>query len=405
MSKLIEYAETISKPFYNGQRVVRIALKYQEAVDGASVSKDAFRVDQRNVLDAFAAGQAEAESPDGGNGYVILALDPNDAVARTVKQIPSEGLPQKPDARGPRGLVTMREPLTVHVRQVSDLKAADGSVLAAGSEIVSTKEYNELSDRFVGCILEGKEYNLFVPNDYDRSRQYPLVLFIGDQTISGKGRRITLEQGMGALCWVTDEFQSKHPCFVLAPAHDEEDPVANDLYEVTEQLERIKRMCEEVEREYSIDKNRIYATGQSMGCMSCYELMYRYPDYFAAALCVSGHWTREKIAACAKRGQKIWMVLSELDDKGYVCVCEVRGLLDRDGVAYGWYEWNGRESPEQLSKDVETAAADEHNFRISVYAGDTALRKGMADEAPFGRPAGWYLTYRIRAICEWLLTQ
>ena len=38
------------------------------------------------------------------------------------------------------------------------------------------------------------------------------------------------------------------------------------------------------------DKNRIYGTGQSMGCMMLCELNIRYPGFFGGCFLVAGQW-------------------------------------------------------------------------------------------------------------------
>ena len=139
--------------------------------------------------------------------------------------------------------------------------------------------------------------------------------------------------------------------------------------------------------------------------MTSYELMNQFPEFFAAALCVSGHWTREKIAECARRGQKIWTVLSELDGKGYPCISEVCEILSREGVDYGWYEWDARRPFDELSDEVRKAAAEDHTFRASIYTGDSALHLGMPDEVRSGHPAGWSISYRVEALLDWLIVQ
>ena len=55
----------------------------------------------------------------------------------------------------------------------------------------------------------GKEfsYNIFVPEDYDDSEEYPLVLFITDSSVVGGETTDALEQGYGAVVWASEEDQ------------------------------------------------------------------------------------------------------------------------------------------------------------------------------------------------------
>ena len=61
------------------------------------------------------------------------------------------------------------------------------------------------------------QYNLYVPTGYDRSKKYPLVVFVHDAgRISDDPS--ALAQLEGAKTWASAESQDKNPCFVLAPS-------------------------------------------------------------------------------------------------------------------------------------------------------------------------------------------
>lgn len=63
----------------------------------------------------------------------------------------------------------------------------------------------------------------------------------------------------------------------------------------------IKEMIENIEKNYPIDENRIYVTGESNGAMLTYRLVCELPDVFAAAVPVSGTLMLDS----CKAGQKI----------------------------------------------------------------------------------------------------
>ena len=45
--------------------------------------------------------------------------------------------------------------------------------------------------------------------------------------------------------------------------------------------------------EYAVDTDRIYGTGQSMGCMTTLILASEFPDLYAACMFVDGQWDTE----------------------------------------------------------------------------------------------------------------
>ena len=126
------------------------------------------------------------------------------------------------------------------------------------------------------------EYSLYVPENYDAAQSYPLIMFIPDSTGAGKSAADIVAQYYGATVWVTDEEQAKHASFVLVPAFT--GTVTTDNWEADPQIDETVKLIEQLEGEYPIDTNRLYTTGQSMGCMSSLYLNSKYPDLFAASL-------------------------------------------------------------------------------------------------------------------------
>ena len=52
---------------------------------------------------------------------------------------------------------------------------------------------------------------------------------------------------------------------------------------------------ESLKQEYSVDKNKIYITGYSMGGIGTYAALERYKGIFAAAVPVAGAWSPERV--------------------------------------------------------------------------------------------------------------
>ena len=49
----------------------------------------------------------------------------------------------------------------------------------------------------------------------------------------------------------------------------------------------------QISGQYTVDKNKIYTTGQSGGCMMSLALNIKYPELFAASFLVAGQWGAE----------------------------------------------------------------------------------------------------------------
>lgn len=142
-------------------------------------------------------------------------------------------------------------------------------------------------------------YRLFAPQDYDAAKKYPLVIWFH----GGEGRgfdneaQITKGNELGTHVWTTKENQAQFPAFVLAPqcAGNENwsDPEIN---EVNPQMQMALDILALVQKNYSIDADRIYLAGQSMGGLGVWTLLQAFPEKWAAALvlCSFDNFTNAK---------------------------------------------------------------------------------------------------------------
>jgi len=137
-------------------------------------------------------------------------------------------------------------------------KSKDSVLTALKQETLTKFQQLTFEDAETGKTLT---YNLCFPKDYDASKQYPMLMFIGDASTVGDPQR-PLTQGYGALEFASDRDQTTHPSFVLVPSYSavcvDDDFNTNDEVEMTIRL--IQHLC----KQYPIDQRRLYTTGQSM---------------------------------------------------------------------------------------------------------------------------------------------
>lgn len=135
-------------------------------------------------------------------------------------------------------------------------------------------------------------YRLFVPPSYHTGAKFPLVLWFRDGTGRGSNNELQIanENEKGAHVWTTPENQATLPAFVLAPqcaqGENWSDP---DLNEIGAPLQRVMAILAHVEKGYSIDTDRIYLAGQSMGGLAVWALLQKYPAQWAAALVLGSY--------------------------------------------------------------------------------------------------------------------
>ncbi|MBK8478485.1 MAG: prolyl oligopeptidase family serine peptidase [Opitutaceae bacterium] len=126
-------------------------------------------------------------------------------------------------------------------------------------------------------------YRYLVPAGYDAAQHYPLIVFLHGSGERGSNNTAQLNNNAnGALQLVSTANQAIIPCFMLAPqASVVEGWNANTLNQVVRAITRM-------EADYSIDPNRVYVTGLSMGGAGTWEILTRYPFLFAAAVPMNG---------------------------------------------------------------------------------------------------------------------
>lgn len=138
-------------------------------------------------------------------------------------------------------------------------------------------------------------YRLLKPKNYDAKKSYPLVLFLHGAGERGNDNFAQLKHGMEN--FANDAAMEKHPCFVIAPQcpagakwvdvdwgaakHDMPEKPASAMRLTMEVLGNLSK-------EFSIDQNRLYITGLSMGGYGTWDTIQRQPNMFAAAIPICG---------------------------------------------------------------------------------------------------------------------
>lgn len=278
-------------------------------------------------------------------------------------------------------------------------KSTDAVLQAILAEVQPKFETRSYIDVETGITME---YNLFIPDDYSAEQDYPLLMFIPDASLVGKSAEATLTQGYGGVIWATAEEQAKHPCFVFIPIFT--DTVVNDNFETSVQIEVAVRMLSSLMEEYSIDSNRLYTTGQSMGCMTSFHLNITHPGLFAASLYVGGQWDISIMDAL--EDDRFFYIVAAGDPKASIGQAELKELFDADGAPYASAEWSAADSAENQDAATTALLAQGQNANFVTFT----LGSTLADGQSSGGNAGEHMTsfdyaYKIEAVRDWLFEQ
>ena len=158
-------------------------------------------------------------------------------------------------------------------------------------------------------------YRLFVPAGYSAAKKYPIVMWL--HGASGRGsdnlRQISGGNFLGTHVWTAAEIQDKDPVFVLAPQVENTKawsrPHVNT--DVPVSLRLAFAILDEVEKKYSIDRDREYLAGQSMGGEGAWAALAMAHGRFAAAIVLCSDGFDDEVAPDAK--VPVWIFQGEAD--------------------------------------------------------------------------------------------
>ena len=155
-------------------------------------------------------------------------------------------------------------------------------------------------------------YRLLVPAGYDPVESYPLVLFLHGAGERGEDNSAQLKHVVSI--FTTPENREQYPAFVVVPQcpagvwWSEVDlswEAQRFSPEPSRPLALVRKLLDALEEEYSIDADRRYVMGLSMGGFGTWDALARWPDHFAAGVPICGGAdlaTAEKIA-----GIPVWV--------------------------------------------------------------------------------------------------
>ncbi|MGN0695366.1 MAG: hypothetical protein ACI4J5_01225 [Oscillospiraceae bacterium] len=242
------------------------------------------------------------------------------------------------------------------------------------------------------------QYELFVPDDYDPSESYPMIMFIPDSRAAGREPEFSLTIGWGGVVWATAEEQAKHPCFVLIPVFTE--TVVDDNFNTSEQIDTAVKLINELCGTYSINTDRLYTTGQSMGGMTSFHLNVKYPDLFAASLFVGSQWNNDILDVL--EGDKFFYIVSAGDDKASAGQTGLIAVFDEDGVPYTHEEWSAQEDRDVQNASIEAMTAQGLDANFVTFTKGTTVEGGASGSEHL---TSFDYAYKLEAVRDWLFEQ
>ncbi len=286
-------------------------------------------------------------------------------------------------------------------------------------------------------------YAIFVPADYDSSKKYALVLHLHDAGSMDSNPLLTLCESQGAANYASDYFQNLMKkqgldgAIVVCPAisedffMNEENPhynlrIARDNWTLSCASQAVWQLLDSIVQKYSIDMNRVYGSGQSMGGMTVMALAAQRNNFFAALLPLSCKWgtnfKKDEIFAGSKSfnapadGTLIWKTDSDGNEVDYN---NWFYLISDDNILY--YSTAGENDEYRvLFKDLcgaEVEAADMYlDEKTTVESRNKIVRELTNSQSPLGiyqinlsgnvgHMSAWFYGHSTTATLEWFSRQ
>lgn len=197
----------------------------------------------------------------------------------------------------------MQNPMT---GETSTFCAAEAGTYAiddiAGYEIRSEEngEAFQASDCFEEATGETIDvtlpYALYVPEDYDASKEYALVLHIHDAGFVGTDPMITLTESASPATFASARMQQLLKdqglggAIVVCPQISADLQSTRDNWSVSAAVGATWQLMDSLTATYSIDEDRIYGSGQSMGGMQVAAMAAQRDNYFAGLYLPGCQW-------------------------------------------------------------------------------------------------------------------
>jgi predicted peptidase len=138
-------------------------------------------------------------------------------------------------------------------------------------------------------------YRLLKPIDFDPQLKYPLVIFLHGAGERGDDNAKQLVHGGRNLA--DEALRRRHPAFVIFPQCPAEKKWVEVPWDGNEHVMPVEpsasiaqsfELVAALQQEFSIDDERIYGVGLSMGGYGVWDVLQRKPELLAAAVAVCG---------------------------------------------------------------------------------------------------------------------
>ncbi len=238
---------------------------------------------------ALAAGVKQVGSVESDKGLIVPAVE----MVKNYDHVVIEG--KKPNGQPKRDEYDLAREGTYTIEGIEGYKLHS---VALGNAFHATNCFDEADGKLHDFDLA---YALYVPEDYDPKGNYGLVLHIEDAGFLGTDEAtcdpmIVLTEGQAPANFASAEVQAMAKkngmdgLIVVCPQFYEAIRTTRDNWSISCGVAGTWQLLDSLTEKYSIDENRIYGTGQSMGGMQVVAMAAQRDNYFAGLWLPGCQW-------------------------------------------------------------------------------------------------------------------
>jgi len=361
----------VTRVFPEGEKVYAVLVEYDCEIDGGKLTSETYMVEAetkegpvaRTIKRVYANNTGDLVPPSlpAGGRFVVIELDPEDAIAKTISFSSDTFL-------------STRVKLNYTVTQKIAISTGGGKTVAPFTA-QNTDEKHLVIDDFSASVYVDEEsgaevpYRFFIPQNIGSDKKYPLVVFLHGAGERGRDNYIQLAGNKGAVVWAQPGHQAVHRCFVLAPQCSPDSSwtkllSGGDPFEPGDELLSVSCLIKDLVSRYNIDSNRIYVTGLSMGGFGTWAMIMEHPELFAGAIPICGGGDPRKVDRI--KDIPVWVFHAEDDPL-------VPVSLSRE-VVRNLVEIGGRVKYTEFLKDhLESKGWSAHSSWIPAYEDEKVI--------------------------------
>lgn len=167
-------------------------------------------------------------------------------------------------------------------------------------------------------------FQISFPDNYDETKQYPLLIFLHGAGERGTDNERQLVHGKD---FIVENTKSKYPAIVIVPQCPESSFWSNvkrqnigsknefsfaGLEDPSTAMNLLMQLIDYWLISGKVDTKQVYIGGLSMGGMGTLELLWRMPNTFAAAFPICGGGNTEKVDSFAQN-TAVWLFHGDSD--------------------------------------------------------------------------------------------